>query len=237
MNTIATGRSQIPLALGTREKPGFDMFVADRNEEALLAVKSAAGLSATGSIYLWGADGCGKSHLLQAACIHAGESDHFVAYIPLAGAEELQPAVLEDLDEMDLVCIDDIDHIAGDMQWEQPLLHLYNRLRDRSAIMLIAGRSSPKSLALQLPDLKSRMAWGLVYHLQPLDDDHKISVLQQRAHARAFDLPDDVAGYLVRRVRRDLPGLIALLDQFEEATLVEKRKLTIPFVKSLLGGQ
>ncbi|HSR63901.1 MAG TPA: DnaA regulatory inactivator Hda [Gammaproteobacteria bacterium] len=237
MNTITAGRGQIPLALGTRERPGFDLFVTDRNGEALLAIKSAAGLSSRDSIYLWGVEGSGKSHLLQAACIHAGECGHSVAYIPLGGAEELQPAVLEDLDEMDLVCVDDIDTVAGDLQWEQPLLYLYNRLRDRSAVMIIAGRSSPKSLALELPDLKSRMAWGLVYHLQPLDDDQKISVLQQRAHARAFDLPDDVAGYLVRRVRRDLPGLISLLDQFEEATLVEKRKLTIPFVKSLLSSQ
>jgi DnaA family protein len=78
------------------------------------------------------------------------------------------------------------------------------------------------------------MGWDLIFHLEPLSDLEKINVLQQRAHLRGFELSDEVAEYLVKRVKRDLPSLIKLLNKFDDATLVEKRKLTVPFVKSLL---
>ncbi len=234
MNRIASVRGQIPLAIGQKERLDFNLFLPGENDEVCQKIKRIAAGTDRANIYLWGPPGSGKTHLLQAACKSAGENDRNVAYIPLAQHVDLDPQLLEGLDTMDLICIDDIDMIAGRMEWEQPLLHLYNRLRDKGCSMLMVAHTSPQVIGFALNDLKSRMAWDLVYHLKPLDDFDKINLLCLRANARAFELPKEVAEYLVRRVRRDLPGLIDLLGQIEDATLIEKRKLTIPFVKTLL---
>ena len=234
MTSAPSPRRQIPLALGFRERPGFDLFYPGDNAGARDYVMRVAAGRVHSSVYLWGPPGRGKSHLLQAACLHAGEWGRPVGYVPLAQHAEFDPQLIADLDALSLVCIDDIDAIAGLEAWEQPLLHLYNRLRDKACGMLMTGKANPRRLDFKLEDLRSRMAWDLVFHLKPLNDEDKIAVLMRRAAARSFDLPREVAAYLVRRVRRDLPSLIRLVGTLEEATLAEQRKLTVPFVRELL---
>lgn len=234
MNLNTSHSGQIPLALDTQQQPGFDLFVPGENGAACENAKSIATGNLQSNLYLWGASGTGVTHLLQAACKQAAEQGRQAAYIPLREHDDLDPAMLENMEVLDLVGVDDIDQIGGKAAWEQALLHLYNRRRDSKHPMLIGAHAGPPSLNFSLPDLKSRMAWDLVYHLKALTDDDKIELLQRRAAARAFNLPHEVAAYLVQRVRRDLPYLIALLEKLQNATLAEKRKLSVPFVKSLL---
>lgn len=234
MNEYTSTRGQIPLALALREKPGFDLFVVGDNVEALQALKSIARGAKQSSLYLWGQSGNGISHLLQAACIFADENGRRIAYVSLGDHAELDPRILENMESMDIICIDDIDAISGETTWEQTLLHLFNRLREKKGVMLMGAHTSPQALKFELQDLKSRMAWDLVYHIKPLDDADRIEMLQRRAQARGFELSREVAEYIVNRVRRDMLSLIALLDELEQATLAEQRKLTIPFVKGLL---
>ena len=234
MNPISSSAGQIPLALDTQQQPGFELYVPGANGTACETAKRIATGDMASNMYLWGATGTGVTHLLQAACRHAAEQGHQAAYIPLREHATLAPGMLENMEVLDLVCVDDIDLVGGQPAWEQALLHLYNRRRDAGHAMLIGAHTGPQNLNFDLPDLKSRMAWDLVFHLKALSDSDKIELLQRRAAARAFSLPRDVAEYLVRRVRRDLPYLIELLGQLQHATLAEQRKLTVPFVKSLL---
>jgi DnaA family protein len=234
MAMIPTHTGQIPLALDTQQQPGFNLFAVGENMAAFENAKSIAMGDLQSNLYVWGATGAGVTHLLQAACKLVAERGRQAAYIPLREHADLAPGMLENMEVLDLVCVDDIDQISTHPAWEQALLHLYNRRRDCKHPMLIGAHASPQKLELGLPDLKSRMAWDLVYYLKPLADEDKIELLQRRAAARALNLPHDVAEYLVKRVRRDLPYLIDLLDRLQHATLAEQRKLTIPFVKSLL---
>jgi len=234
VNSLVSEQGQIPLDIGYKDKQSFAQFNPGNNKQVFESLKKIATGSDAGRIYLWGQTGMGKSHLLHAACIAAGENKRSAIYIPLTSYKDLQALLLEGMDNMDLVCIDDIGCIARDSEWEQALLHLYNRIRDAGGSMLITGSVSPQALELKLEDLRSRMGWDLIFHLEPLSDSEKINVLQQRAHLRGFELSDEVAEYLVKRVKRDLPSLIKLLNKFDDATLVEKKKLTVPFVKSLL---
>lgn len=228
---------QIPLALALQDKPGFELFVVGSNTEALHSIKSIAkGIKHTG-LYVWGPGGSGVSHLLQAACMLAHDQRRAVAYVPLTDQPGLEPDLLENMDRMEMVCIDDIDLVCGNPHWEQAILHLYNRMRENKHSLLIGAHTSPQALAMQLQDLKSRMSWDLVYYLRVLDDSDKIEVLQRRADARAFELPREVAEYIVNRSRRDLPDLLSILDRLELATLAEQRKLTIPFVKKILENK
>ena len=218
---------QLPLRLSLRDSATFDNFVDTGNELALQALSQGR----DDNIYLWGPSGCGKSHLLQAAC-HAAAREG-VMYLPLT---ELAtgPELFTGLESRPVVAIDDLDVIAGDAELETALFHLYNRIRERGGRLLLAASRSPAALGMTLPDLVTRLGWGLVFRLLPLDDDGRRRALQLRAKRRGFDLPDEVADYLLRRHARDMNSLFVLLDRLDEASLAAQRRLTIPFVRALL---
>ncbi len=224
---------QIPLRFTWQEGLSFTNYFSAGNKESVHALKQAA-CGNEQFLFLWGNTGLGKSHLLQAACQAIADDQQTVAYLPLAELVNYSCEVFEGLEQMSLVCIDDLQCIAGHDDWEEALFHLYNRMRDAGSTLLVTATSSPAALAIQLPDLQSRLAWGPVFQLQELDDIEKISALRLRAMGRGFDLPDEVAQYLIRRSPRDMSSLFALLDRLDEASLVQQRKLTIPFVRGLI---
>ena len=226
---------QIPLAFNKYEQIDFDLFEVGRNQAVTKYLRNLFTERTDAQIaYLWGAAGSGKSHLLQAACSAAALNKLTLAYIPLREASKLSPAMLEGLDTLDLVCLDDIDDVAGETDWEEAIFHLYNRLRDARIPLLISANRSPLASEVQLADLKSRLAWGQVFHLLPLNETEALNSLIRRARSRGFDLPDEVATYLIKRVSRDMHSLYSVLDKLDRASLVAKKKLSIPFVRDLL---
>ncbi|MFT5134237.1 MAG: DnaA family protein [Gammaproteobacteria bacterium] len=234
MNDENGAGTQIPLTFNKYEQIDFALYEAGRNHLALQHLQNIIGSNERKNVYLWGQGGTGKSHLLQALCSEAAKSELKIAYIPLADAKRLSPEMLKGLEYLELICLDDIDAIAGNSEWELAIFHLYNQLRDAQTPLLITAQHSPKGIPIQLPDLKSRLAWDHVYHLLPLDENTSLKALQKRAQSRGFDLPNEVAEYLLKRVSRDMHNLFHLLDKLDKASLIAKKKLTIPFVKVLL---
>lgn len=184
-------------------------------------------------LYIWGLTGSGKSHLLQACCQAFQPSD--AIYLPLRTLKEFGPEVLDGLERHSLICIDDIDAIAGHSDWEEALFHLYNRIRDQgSQKLIVSANTLPSNTQIKLADLKSRLSWGLVIQLTELHDAHKIDTLQRHAQKRGFELPTSVAQFLINRCARNMHDLHQLLNRLDESSLVAQRKITIPFVKQTL---
>lgn len=225
---------QLPLGLRTRAPRTFASFVEGADGEALAWLSATAG-RAFG--FLWGARSTGKTHLLQAACQAVAEWGGRVAYLPLADEPGLGPPLLEGLGALDLVCVDDLHVAAGEAAWERALFTLYNELQVYGAGLVCAADRPPGRLGIQLPDLASRLSWGPVFHLRGLDDEALGAALQRRAWALGMTLSDDVVGYLLRRERRDAAALFGLLERLERASLSAQRRLTIPFVREVLGGE
>ncbi|CAK0760368.1 DnaA regulatory inactivator Hda [Gammaproteobacteria bacterium] len=221
--------NQLPLRFRVREGMSFDDYLPGSNGEAVDLLRRDTESYA----YLWGTAGVGKSHLLQAAC-RIRES---AAYLPLGELVDHDPGVLEGLEGLDLVCLDDLERIAGHGAWERALCDLYNRLREAGVRLRAAGGAAPTALGLTLADLVSRLGWGPVYHLQGLDDSDKATALRLRAHSRGMDLSEEVARYLLRRQPRDNASLFALLDDLDQASLAAQRRLTIPFVRIVLDAR
>lgn len=217
---------QLPLQVKLNDTTTFGNFYIGDNAQLLGMLQAAREPSA----YFWSAEPAGKSHLLQAVC-HAVQSGF---YLPLSDWQGLEPAILEGLEQFDFVCLDDLHAIAGRAEWETRLFHLYNRIRDSSGHLYISARAAPPQLGIKLADLLSRLGWGPVYHLQPLNDAQKVQALQMRATRRGFDMSDEVANYLLNHCPRDLHNLFAILDKLDDASLQAQRRLTVPFIKSQL---
>ncbi|MDH5258806.1 MAG: DnaA regulatory inactivator Hda [Gammaproteobacteria bacterium] len=224
--------NQIPLSLMIRDEASFGNFYTPGNEVAFSHIKSSVSKAMSdGSIFVWGSHCSGKTHILQAACLQASQKGMKAAYIPLEDGIEFNVNILDALENFDLVCIDDIDAIAGSRKWEQAIFYFYNRAFETGTQVIISGRKSLKETDLVLPDLISRLSWGFVFHLQTLTDENKSKALQARAKLRGFELPDNVVAYLLRRIPRDMNTLFKMLDELDLASLSAKRPLSIPIVK------
>ena len=134
-----------------------------------------------------------------------------------------------------MICIDDIDAICGDKLWEESLFHFYNKIRDhQNARLIISSQMPPTQIPIALPDLKSRLSWGLVYQVNELDEESKARLLQILAEKRGFNLPESVIQFIISRASRNMHDLEQLLNKLDEASLIMQRKITIPFVKQVL---
>jgi DnaA family protein len=225
---------QLSLAVHLRDDATLDNFLALPRVQPLLSALQTQ-LEPTGEavIYLYGPAGSGKSHLLQASC-HVAATE--TLYLPLAELRQYPAAeVLQGVEHVDRVCIDDIHAVLGDANWELALFNLYNSAREQGCRLVVAGSAAPRSLAVNLADLRSRLSWGIVYQLTPGDDADKAAILQFRATRRGLTLPAGVASYIVSRAPRAMGPLLEILDLLDRASLAQQRALSIPFVKETLG--
>jgi DnaA-homolog protein len=217
------------LALGVRPRADavFESFAPGENTEVLAALRSAT----PAPIWLWGARGSGKTHLLQAVCAAAGET---AAYFPLGRELALPPEALAGFERSSVLCIDDADSIAGDPVWEEALFRLFNEAAELPTRLIFAAAVAPRQAPWSLQDWSSRAAACVVYQLRELDDEGRIEALRLRAAQRGLQLPYETSEYLLKRMPRDLPSLFQILDALDEASMVEQRRLTIPFIRDEL---
>jgi DnaA family protein len=178
--------------------------------------------------FIWGRAGSGRTHLLQAAC-HAT-----VGSIYLGQLERLSAEILRDLESLPLVCLDDVDSILGDKDWEEGLFHLMNGIKDRGGRLLMAAEAPANQQNIQLLDLRSRLKAATAIETDQLDDEQKILVLQRRAQHWGFDLTADVGRFIISRSSRDMVKLLDMLKRLEMETLRQQKLVTIPFVKHTL---
>jgi len=230
---------QLPLGVSLRDDATFDNFYLselDPNRQVVALLQSfASGQNPESAVYIWGDAGSGVSHLLQSACQSAEASGRTFQYLPMAELMAMDPAVILDgLEQLDLVCIDDLHLLEGQSQWQTAMFHLYNRVRDSGRQLLLGARKSPRGMDIALADLQSRLQWALVFQLQPMNDKDKVAALRRRSRLRGFDLPEDVAQYILHRAPRDTRALFLCLEQLDRASLMAQRKITIPFVKQVL---
>ena len=224
---------QLPLALRWPRRQRFEHFHAGVNAAALAAVQALANDVGAPWVYLHGAVGSGRSHLLMAACQAASALGRRVQYLPLAALGD-RAAALRGVVGSELLALDDLGAIAGDREAEHALFDLYNRARAEGSALLFAADATPAQLGLTLPDLRSRLGACTQFALKPLDDAERRAVLKAQAASRGIELDDSVLDWLFARYARDLGALLDLLDKLDQASLAAQRRITIPFLRSFL---
>ena len=225
---------QLALGVALQDNARFDNFLAGDNQELVTQLEALAVRHEPMQLFCSAGAGLGKTHLLQAVCHRAAQAGRSAIFIPLDQYGMLSPCLLDGLENVEVLCVDNVDRIAGDQDWEQALFGCYNALREHNGCMVFSARKPPAQLPFGLADLRSRLGWGAVYQLQPLNDRQRLQALQMRARGRGFDLPEATGQYLMKRLPRDMTALFGLLDRLDEASLSAQRKLTIPFVKTIL---
>ncbi len=226
---------QVPVQFEFQANQAFSSFFMGNNAEVIAQLKALATNGLEQQVYIWGDNGCGKTHLLQATCRHAQTQGKQPFYFRLVVDDLPSPSLLEGLEEVDLVCFDDIQALAGNTDWEHALFGFYNSHRQNGHKLLLAADCPPKYLPLELPDLKTRMNWGLTLKILPLAENQIIEALTFKAHSLGFDIPPKVGRFLLNRYVHDLPALWGLLEKIDRATLIAQRRLTIPFLKQILA--
>ena len=235
--TAPSAPAQLALGITWHRGARFEDLVVGGNAEAMAAVRRMAERGGLSCLYLWGAAGTGKTSLLHAACEAAAAAARRVAYVPLAGCVAEAGEALAGYDAFDLVCLDDVQHIAGRRDREEEVFRLFPHLRVRGGGLLVSAPCAPAGLGLALPDLSSRFAAELVIGLEPCDDRARREILRRHARQRGLELGAGVAEFILRRHRRDLHALIALLKGLDEVALAERRALTLPFVREVMSRE
>ncbi len=212
-------------------------FYPGENQQLLSALRNLALDRGERMLYLWGTPGSGRTHLLHASCSEMADISAASAYLPLEHHQQMTPQMLDGLEHMALVCLDNIDAIAGNRQWEEAIFDFYNRRKEHAetARLIVTASQPAQQLPLALPDLQSRLNWGVTYRVHELDDEQKLSALQLRAQLRGLKMPLEVARFMLKRLSRDMPTLLENLDTLDKASMTAQRKLTVPFVKEILS--
>jgi DnaA-homolog protein len=233
---LAPPARQLVLDLGTPPPATFDSFVTGGNPELVARLRglseslsASAGPPPDRTVYLWGPAGSGRSHLLHALC-HAA---------PASRARYAGPhsplAAFEFSTEVEIYCVDDAQALSGAQQIA--LFNLFNEVRAHARHALVAtGSAAPLGLAVR-DDLRTRLGWGLVYQIAPLDDAGKILALKQAARSRGIALAEEVPAYLLTHFERDMPSLMAVFDALDRFSLEQKRAVTLPLLRAMLADE
>lgn len=226
--------SQLTLGVSLRDQATFDSYWPGSNIQ--LVQELLKSLEGTGerTIYWYGSGGLGRTHLLQACCHNANGRMEGSVYIPLAEWRHLSPDIFEGLETRQVVCMDDIHQIAGMPVWEEAFFHAYNRIRESGGTLFVTAGMVPAALGFGLKDLVSRLAGGMIFQLQPLSDDEKLEMLIMRASRRGMVLSGEAGRFILTHCPRHMSTLCAALDALDRASLAAQRRLTIPFIKSVL---
>lgn len=227
---------QLPLGVRLRDRAVFDSFLPIGNAIALTHLRELAAQPGAGLCWIAGVPGSGKTHLLQATCAQVALS-FAAAYLPLRDLLQAGPGSLEGWQRLACLCVDDVDAVIGEPQWERALFALYRDAEEQGTALVFGAQLPPRQLDFALPDLASRCAAGTLHALQPLGEAEQRQALQLRARLRGLELPEETAAYLQRYQRRDMQTLYGLLDTLDQAALTAQRRLTVPFIREVLNRE
>jgi len=222
---------QLTLSIGTVACSSFESYLpGSGNAEAYATLMAfCAGEVVEKQLLLWGEHASGKTHLLSAACQDFSASGYQVAY--LTGELASNDGALSAMENLDLLCLDDLHLLKPAAQ--ETLFHCINRCRESGTRLIFSSQVSIDELSFSLADLVTRLSWGPVFQLHALTDKELPSALALQLKIRGLDVSTDVIEYIVRRYPRNMQALNRLVEQLDQASLTEQRRITIPLVRSL----
>jgi len=225
---------QLLLDIVTPPAPSFDNMVAGEN---IAAIQAARSLVPGQTMYVWGQDGCGRSHLLQAFC---AQNDG--RYLNARHDSAQLHALVEDFPQElgpRSIAVDDI-HLASD-ETLGLVFRLYNLWRERGSsangfALMVSGNRPPLQMQCR-EDLRSRLGWGPVFRLMPLSDEQKMAALIRFAQQQSIPLGTDVIKWMLTHGSRDIRVLFDWITALDHYALTTHRTISLPLLKTMLADR
>jgi len=232
--------AQLSLSVQLPDDETFQSYQSQDNRAVVIQLQQFIELalkqqSHPTALYLFGIKGVGKSHLLHASSAYAELLGLSSLCLSFSELEQLSIEMFDGLEQIDVICLDDIHLIAGNTEFERAVFDLFNRMTEQGKCLIISGDQNVANLTIKLPDLLSRLSWGLTEQVKPITDDEKLLALQYRAEQRGLILTIESAKFLLTRLSREMGNLIQALDELDKASIREQRKITIPFIKEIFS--
>ena len=219
--------NQLGLPISLNASMLLESFVA--NKELLRLINQLFLNEKSSEVYIYGASGQGKTHVLQGAVLKALEIDKNAVYIDCN--ESFPEHILDFVDQIDLISFDNIHLISSESQ--EVFFDLYNRARQAQIFVLVSGNTLPSDLEV-MKDLKTRLSLAVVYKLEELSDELTMSVIDSQMSQRNLSVNSNVYEYLFKSYSRDLKLLLSTMNDLDKASLQAKKPISIPFVKNFL---
>ena len=220
---------QLIFPWSTKNKASFeDYYFEDIN----LSIKDA--LLKQDDLFVYGISGTGKSFLLQSICNHISLAKKLSLYIPLNDVIKHGPGFLDSLEELDLICIDEIDLIAGNKEWEIAIFNLINNCLISKCRLIFSSQINPSNIEFNLVDLFSRIKKIDHMELFPITDNNHENAIRFITKTKSLNLGDNEINYLMTHSKRNISNLIEILEKLDKLSLELKRKITIPLIKEVI---
>ena len=229
--------AQLPLPLFFDRRFSLQNYIA--SNAAYIHAQLTALFDETGEalLGLWGGSDSGKTHLLN-ACAHYARHCRITFHLYDAG--QLVDARADNFSELptgSVVGVDNLDLLAGNRAWEEQFYQLINRVKAGELRFVFSLSRQPRDIGFRLPDLKSRLMWGLLIELNSPDDAQIEDILRQRARLLGMVIGDEALVYLLSHFSRKLSDQMDMLYRLDFASMSSQRKITIPLIREVLSGE
>lgn len=234
---------QLVLPVALKKHVGFESFIDGENNILVGHLKdvirnghcSYPSTSQRISVFV-GYNGTGKTHLLLASCEYAQRLNLNYQFIDLAKIIEMPTDILSGMTSADVVCIDNLQNVEDNPQWQRAVFDVINQFIEYDRRMLIFSCSKAvNDMEYSLLDLQTRLNWGINFNIKPLNDEDKLAALKKQLDLRSIPINDDALSFMLKRVSRNMHELSTIIAAIDEETLSSKRKVTIPFIKQTLS--
>lgn len=230
---------QLPLNIQLRPEASFDSYVTEQEAVAIALhqIQMAIVRHRGGSWYFYGPPGTGRTHLLQAACRLSGACERRCAYVPLNDPDVCDyPDLIKGMEQVDVLCLDNVDAVLAREDWQAALADVLLQAQTLGHVVIMAGLQPMSLWLIRNEQLIVALANVIPVGVEPLRDPQTLTLaIQRHGRVRGLKIPKTVITYLQKTYGSDLQELLAVLKIIEDASLVEKHKIDLPFVKRVLG--
>ena len=220
---------QLTFPWNKSNKSKFDNFYFESSN-----IEAKDALLASGDIFLYGLEKTGKTYLLQSLCNYYFNEGKTSLFMPLKEVSDLGSQITESLESLDLICIDDVDLIAGDNSWEIAIFNLINNCLLTNCRLVFCSSFNPSNIDFVLKDLMSRIKKINHIEIFPVNTNNLPKAIKYIANSRSINLGEREIDYLIRYSERSISNLINIIEKLDDLSMELKRKITVPLIKEVI---
>jgi len=232
------------------KKLTFENFITgDTNQFAFQsALEAAKGpVRHYNPLYIWGAPGAGKTHLLHAIGNYVQvnrpperaqyiTADHFTSLVSSARRKRTMDQLRKDMNRVSLLLFDDVDRLSGRLKTQRELSSFFNLFHETNRQIVFTAKLPPNQISNLSRQISSRLHWGVISQIDTPDQETKLKIIEKKCHEEGIHIPDDAAFFLASNTA-DMKELMRLITRLHTYSSVHEKPVDISLVKLVISGK